>query len=43
MLQSYGLPAYQGADLKAMNKEGKFTADYKLHAFIPAVGISYSF
>lgn len=43
MLQSYGLPAYQGADLKDMNKEGKFTADYKLHAFIPAVGISYSF
>ena len=22
---------------------GKFTADYKLHAFIPSIGISYSF
>lgn len=42
-LQSYGLPLYQAANISAMPESQTFTADYKLHAIIPAIGISYSF
>lgn len=45
-----GLPADQALNKanETANKfgiptSGKFTADYKLHAFIPSIGISYSF
>ncbi len=30
-------------DSYGFEQTGKFTADYKLHAFIPSIGISYSF
>jgi len=34
-------PALPG--LLGLTPEGSFTADYRLHAFIPAIGLSYSF
>ena len=37
------IPAYQRADLKELPVQKTFTADYMVHAFIPAIGISYSF
>ena len=43
VLGSVGMPPYQGAQLAPMNGVENFTADYKVHALIPAIGISYSF
>lgn len=41
--QQLGLPAYDAAHFEPMPASDRFTADYKLHAWIPAIGISYSF
>lgn len=43
VLGSVGMPPYQGAQLAPMNGVENFTADYQVHALIPAIGISYSF
>lgn len=43
VLGAYGLPAYKGAELEELPANGKFSADYRVKALIPAVGISYSF
>lgn len=43
VLQSVGMPPYSGADLKPMPATQTFSANYTLHALIPAIGISYSF
>lgn len=42
-LTGMNLPAYQKADIEPMAARRTFTADYMVHAFIPAIGISYSF
>ena len=34
-------PALPG--ILGLTPQGSFTADYKVHAFIPALGISYAF
>ncbi len=41
-LTAMGIPA-QTIESLGFKPTGKFTADYKLHAFIPSIGISYSF
>lgn len=41
-LTAAGLPQQQIEDL-GFKPSGTFTADYKLHAFIPSIGVSYSF
>lgn len=43
VLGAMGLPPYQAAEFAPMEGNPVFTADYRLHALIPAVGISYSF
>lgn len=43
MLGAMGLPLYQGAEFAPMENRSRFSADYKCHALIPAIGISYSF
>ncbi len=37
------IPPYQRADITELPGRQTFTADYMVHAFIPAIGISYSF
>lgn len=37
------LPPYRRADITPLPTRQTFTADYMVHAFIPAIGISYSF
>ncbi|MDE6527663.1 MAG: outer membrane protein transport protein [Muribaculaceae bacterium] len=37
------IPPYQRADISPLAARQTFTADYLVHAFIPAIGISYSF
>ncbi len=37
------LPPYQGKDYTPLSEKGTFTARYATRAFIPAIGISYSF
>lgn len=43
VLSSLGMPAYQGTSFNELPSTGEFTAKYKVHALIPAVGLSYSF
>lgn len=43
VLGSLGLPSYPAADIQPMEARQRFSADYKVHALIPAIGISYSF
>lgn len=42
-LTGMNLPDYNKADIETLPARNTFTADYVLHAFIPAIGISYSF
>lgn len=39
----YGQLGAETASFMGFSPVGKFTADYKLHAFAPSIGISYSF
>ncbi|WP_302350319.1 hypothetical protein [uncultured Duncaniella sp.] len=41
-LTAAGVPS-QMIEQMGFKPTGTFTADYKLHAFIPSIGISYSF
>jgi len=50
VLMQQGIPAETAAQMAqakvasyGFEPTGKFTADYRLHAFIPSIGISYSF
>jgi len=42
-MSGLGLPDYDKADFKEMPTQQTFAADYLIKAFIPAIGISYSF
>ena len=41
-LQAAGLPEQTIKDM-GFSTTGKFTADYTVHAFVPSIGVSYSF
>jgi len=43
LLGAVGLPAYKGETFNEMSKDATMRGDYKVHALIPAIGISYSF
>ncbi|MDE5649832.1 MAG: hypothetical protein K2I35_02290, partial [Duncaniella sp.] len=41
--QMYQMLGTETASQLGFQPTGKFTADYKLHALVPSIGISYSF
>ena len=43
VLSALGKPAYPAASFSPMQRDRTLSADYKVHALIPAIGISYAF